>query len=73
MVPKFISELLVETIRLADHIASAEALVYCVGALKFLSGNTLLLKTLVKKNALEALAKILAAINKTVSYLYFNC
>ena len=55
----------------ADHLASADALVYCVGSLKFLSGNSTVVKHLVKKNVIGALARLLLAINRTVSaHLY---
>ena len=62
----FSSELLLSTIQSTDHVAASDALVYCVGALKFLSGNATVLKQLVHLNCLEAVAKLLVAINKTV-------
>ena len=61
-----ISELMIETAHLTDHISSADALVYAVGSLKFLSGNSSLLKSLHKKGCFEAMSKLLKNINKTV-------
>ena len=62
-------ELLIEASQTTDHITSSDALVYCVGALKFLSGNTTVLKHLVKLNCIDAMANLLKAINKTVRYI----
>ncbi|XP_064615586.1 armadillo repeat-containing protein 2-like [Liolophura sinensis] len=56
---------LVETIESLDHTSSAEALVYCVGSLKFLSGNMSLAKLLVKKGGVEALSRLLTAGNRS--------
>ncbi len=61
------TELMLDTIRLIDHIVAADALVYCVGSLKFLTGNSTLLKSLHKKGCFETLSKLLIRINKTVS------
>ena len=63
----FVTELLLETATSADHVASADALVYCVGALKFLSGTGTVIKVLARRNCLHAMAVLLARINKTVS------
>ena len=60
-------ELLIEAAQSTDHITSADALVYCVGSLKFLSGNTTVLKHLVKLNCISAMVHLLKSINKTVS------
>lgn len=62
----YLSELLLETLDTADFSAF-DALVYCIGSLKFLSGNTTTLKYMVKHHALKQLAKLLAAINTYVS------
>ena len=64
----YIAALLVDTARTTDPIVAPEALVYCVGALKFLSGNTTILKQLVRNNCIEAAGKLLAAINKQVCF-----
>ena len=66
-----IIDYLIETAKSADHLTSADALVYCVGSLKFLSGNSGVVKYLVKKRCIEALARLLTAINKSVSPLKF--
>ena len=60
------TDLLLETATTADHVASADALVYCVGALKFLSGTSTVIKVLARRNCLHSMAVLLAAINKTV-------
>ncbi len=58
---------MIDTASYTDHVISGDALVYCVGALKFLSGNSTVLKHLHKRGCLESLAKLLININKTVS------
>ena len=57
---------MIETAHLTDHVSSADALVYAVGSLKFLSGNSSLLKILHKKGCFEGMSKLLKNINKTV-------
>ena len=61
------TDLLIETAHSADHVASADALVYCVGSLKFLSGTPTVVKHLVKRHCVESMARLLASINNTVS------
>ncbi|XP_067674681.1 armadillo repeat-containing protein 2-like isoform X1 [Haliotis asinina] len=58
-------DLLIETIRTTDHVASCEALIYCVGAIKFLTGNPTILRRLAKKECIETLAGLLHNIEKT--------
>ncbi len=41
-----------------------EACVYCLGALKFLSGNTTIAKSLSQMSLIQALAKLLASVNE---------
>ncbi|XP_076078717.1 armadillo repeat-containing protein 2-like isoform X1 [Mytilus galloprovincialis] len=60
-----ILDLLLETVRNTDPVSSSEALIYCVGAIKFMTGNTKIVKELVKKDCIEALANLLIGINKT--------
>ncbi|ESP01061.1 hypothetical protein LOTGIDRAFT_140035, partial [Lottia gigantea] len=60
-----ITELLLETIKTVDHESNSEALVYCVGAIKFLTGNSIIVKQLARKEAIEILTKLLHNINKT--------
>ncbi|KAI8498698.1 Armadillo repeat-containing protein 2 [Branchiostoma belcheri] len=55
--------LLVSVVQTADPNQSCEALVYCCGALKFLSGNAALMKELSAMNCTEALAKLLSSVN----------
>ncbi|CAH1799821.1 unnamed protein product [Owenia fusiformis] len=47
-----------------DHNAQPEALVYCIGALKFLSGNSTIVKHMSMAGCISALGQQLAAINK---------
>ncbi|XP_006815976.1 armadillo repeat-containing protein 2-like [Saccoglossus kowalevskii] len=58
-----ILDLVLEIIHNTDPQTACEALVYCVGALKFLTGNTSLLKELSECGCVEALAKLLISIN----------
>ncbi|XP_035677408.1 armadillo repeat-containing protein 2-like [Branchiostoma floridae] len=57
--------LLVSVVQTADPNQSCEALVYCCGALKFLSGNAALMKELSAMNCTEALGKLLSSVNST--------
>lgn len=61
------SDLLMETVRITDPSSSSDALVYCCGALKFLTGNNSVMKHLVKHNCVDTMAKLLFSINKIVS------
>ncbi|XP_070568677.1 armadillo repeat-containing protein 2-like isoform X2 [Ptychodera flava] len=56
-------DLILDIVKETDHHTACEALVYCVGALKFLTGNTSLLKELSECGCVEALARLLVAIN----------
>ncbi|KAK6168886.1 hypothetical protein SNE40_020049 [Patella caerulea] len=60
-----ITELLLETIKVVDHETACEALIYCVGTIKFLTGNSTLLKQLARKECIETLSRLLHNINKT--------
>ncbi|CAL1534975.1 unnamed protein product [Lymnaea stagnalis] len=59
-----ILNLLLETIRNADPNQSCEALIYCVGAVKFLTGNPDILKRLAKLDCVKTLASLMHSINK---------
>ena len=65
-----LSDLMIETAQSTDHVTSADALVYAVGSLKFLSGNGTLLKHLHKRGCFQAMSKLLLNINKMVRKLY---
>jgi len=56
----------VETGRSVDNVAQHELLVYFLGTLKFLSGNSTIVKTLGDKRYLTSLSQILASVNNTV-------
>ena len=56
-----------ETGRGVDNVAQHELLVYFLGMLKFLSGNSTVAKMLAGKQHLTALSQILTAVNNTVS------
>ncbi|PVD28492.1 hypothetical protein C0Q70_11080 [Pomacea canaliculata] len=57
--------LLLDTIRGADHQVSCEALIYCVGAVKFLTGNATILKRLARLDCIKVLATLMHNIIKT--------
>jgi len=59
-------EIIVETGRGVDNVAHHELLVYFLGTLKFLSGNSSIIKTLAGKQYLASLSQILASVNNTV-------
>ncbi|KAH9525058.1 Armadillo repeat-containing protein 2 [Bulinus truncatus] len=59
-----ILNLLLETIRSADVTHSCEALVYLVGAVKFLTMNEDVLKRLAKLDCIKTLAQLMHSINK---------
>lgn len=61
------SDLIIDTIRTTDHNVACEPLIYCVGALKFLTGNAKIVKELARKGSIEAVAQLLLNVNKTVS------
>ena len=60
------AEIIVETGRGVDNVAHHELLVYFLGTLKFLSGNSAIVKTLAGKQYLTSLSEILANVNSTV-------
>ncbi|KAL4233349.1 Armadillo repeat-containing protein 2 [Mactra antiquata] len=59
-----ILELLLETVYCIDIVASHEALIYCIGSFKFLTGNATIAKQLVQKQCIEKLSGLLDNINK---------
>ncbi|XP_005102121.1 armadillo repeat-containing protein 2 isoform X2 [Aplysia californica] len=59
-----ILNLLLDTIRSSDPSSSCEALIYCVGAVKFLTGNPNILKRLAKLDCVKTLATLMHSINK---------
>ena len=61
------AEIIVDTCRGVDNVAHHEMLVYFLGTLKFLSGNSAIVKTLAGKQYLASLSQILASVNSTVS------
>ncbi|XP_056422246.1 armadillo repeat-containing protein 2 isoform X2 [Hyla sarda] len=50
---------LLEVLQNEDAQANSEAFLYCLGTIKFLSGNTLLLNELLKKQAVEILVELM--------------
>jgi len=68
-----IADLLLETMIGVDIASSHEALIYCVGSLKFLTGNATIAKQLVGKQCIEKLSTLLDTIVKLVSFFLFVC
>ena len=66
------SEILQDTLRSTDPFSASEALVFCIGALKLLTGNATIVKQLVKKDCIENLAILLNSINKNVGHNFVN-
>jgi len=66
------AEVIVETGRSVDNIVHHELLVYFLGTLKFLSGNSTVVKTLAGKHYLTSLSRILTSINSTVSACHWS-
>lgn len=72
------SDLLLDTIQNTDHVTSCEALIYCVGAVKFLTANATILKKLAQLDSIKILANLMHKIIKSVciilillpSYIY---
>lgn len=72
------SDLLLDTIQNTDHVTSCEALIYCVGAVKFLTANSTILKKLAQLDSIKILANLMHKIIKSVciilillpSYIY---
>ena len=50
-----VADLLIDLATTSDHMSNAEGLVYCVGSLKFLSGNSTVVRHLVQRHIVEAL------------------
>ncbi|XP_069707791.1 armadillo repeat-containing protein 2 isoform X6 [Phaenicophaeus curvirostris] len=56
-------ECLLEVLRTEDLHKNNEALLYCMGAIKFLSGNAVLLNEMVSKGGIEKLLQLMKQIN----------
>ncbi|KFZ59833.1 Armadillo repeat-containing protein 2, partial [Podiceps cristatus] len=54
---------LLEVLRTEDLQKNNEALLYCMGAIKFMSGNAVLLNEMVNKGAIEMLLQLMKQIN----------
>ncbi|KAF1483878.1 Armadillo repeat-containing protein 2, partial [Pygoscelis antarcticus] len=54
---------LLDVLRTEDLQKSNEALLYCMGAIKFMSGNAVLLNEMVNKGAVEVLLQLMKQIN----------
>ncbi|KFV58019.1 Armadillo repeat-containing protein 2, partial [Gavia stellata] len=54
---------LLEILRTEDLQKNSEALLYCMGAIKFMSGNAVLLNEMVNKGAIEMLLQLMKQIN----------
>lgn len=54
---------LLEVLRTEDLQANTEAFIYCIGALKFISGNTNLIHEMVSKGMVEILLQFMKQIN----------
>ncbi|XP_010149182.1 PREDICTED: armadillo repeat-containing protein 2-like, partial [Eurypyga helias] len=54
---------LLEVLRTEDLLKNSEALLYCMGAIKFMSGNAVLLNEMVNKGAIEILLQLMKQIN----------
>ncbi|CAM5132138.1 unnamed protein product [Natator depressus] len=54
---------LLEILRFEDLQTNSEAFLYCLGAIKFISGNAVLLNELVNKGAVEILVQFMKQIN----------
>ncbi|NXL83549.1 ARMC2 protein, partial [Alectura lathami] len=54
---------LLEVLRTEDLQKNSEALLYCMGAIKFLSGNAVLLNEMVSRGAVEMLLQLMKQIN----------
>jgi len=60
------TDLLLDTMNGVDVLGTTEALIYCVGSLKFLTGNATIAKQLVHNECIEKLSALLDAVNKLV-------
>lgn len=56
-----------QVIRAAEPASCSDALIYCVGALKLLSGSSAIMKELVQKDCIETLTLLLETINTAVN------
>ncbi|KAM9297532.1 armadillo repeat-containing protein 2 [Morus bassanus] len=63
---------LLEVLRTEDLQKANEALLYCMGAIKFMSGNTILLNEMVNKGAVEMLLQLMKQINNIKDDTYFS-
>ncbi|NWV24489.1 ARMC2 protein, partial [Origma solitaria] len=64
---------LLEVLRNEDLQKNNEALVYCMGAIKFMSGNAVLLNEMVNKGAVEMLLQLMKQINNIKEHdTYFS-
>ncbi|KAM6432677.1 armadillo repeat-containing protein 2 [Rhynochetos jubatus] len=54
---------LLEVLRTEDLLKNNEALLYCMGSIKFMSGNAVLLNEMVNKGAIEILLQLMKQIN----------
>ncbi|NXE88639.1 ARMC2 protein, partial [Menura novaehollandiae] len=64
---------LLEVLRNEDLQKNNEALLYCMGAIKFMSGNAVLLNEMVNKGAVEMLLQLMKQINNIKEYdTYFS-
>ncbi|XP_054836563.1 armadillo repeat-containing protein 2 [Eublepharis macularius] len=54
---------LLELLRAEDLQVNTEAFLYCIGALKFISGNTSLIREMVSKGTVEILVQLMKQIN----------
>ena len=59
----FLLDCLLEVLRTEDLLKNDEALLYCMGAMKFMSGNAVLLNEMVNKGAIETLLQLMKQIN----------
>ena len=64
--------MIVETAQSVDNVVHHELLVYFIGTLKFLSGNSTVVKTLAEKRYLTSLSHILISINSTVRFCRYD-
>eukprot|EP00118_Oscarella_pearsei_P005131 m.23094 g.23094 ORF g.23094 m.23094 type:complete len:831 (+) comp28439_c0_seq1:964-3456(+) len=55
---------LLHIVQVADPVSYCEALVYCIGTLKLLSGNSQVRKELADKDAIQSLSELTANLNK---------
>lgn len=59
----FVLDCLLEVLRTEDLQKNNEAFLYCMGAIKFMSGNAVLLNEMVNKGAVEMLLQSMKQIN----------